>query len=141
MDINLTTRYRTCRAFTPAMIERGRGRINNVSSVNARLGRAGLTAYSTAKAGVLGLTPSLARELGPHGITVNTVLPGAIQVPAENDLPAHHRARPEDQIARQCVPRHGQPEDVAAAITFLANPNASFITAQSLTVDGGWMPH
>ncbi|MET9694967.1 SDR family oxidoreductase [Streptomyces sp. NPDC006514] len=127
-------------AFTPAMVERGWGRIINVSSVNARIGRPGLTTYSTAKAGLLGLTPSLARELGSHGITVNTVLPGAIQVPAENALPAHHRARLEDQIARQCVPRRGQPEDVAAAIAFLANPNASVITAQSLTIDGGWMP-
>ncbi|MFG2291728.1 SDR family oxidoreductase [Streptomyces sp. NPDC048603] len=90
---------------------------------------------------MLGLTPSLARELGPHGITVDTVLPAAIQVPAENDLPAHHRARPEPQIARQCVPRCGQPEDVGAAITFLAAPAASFITAQSLTIDGGWLPH
>lgn len=141
LDINLTAHYRTCRAFTPAMTERGWGRIIDVSSVNARLGRPGLTAYSTAKAGVLGLTPSLARELGPHGITVNTVLSGAIQVDSENDLPAHHRARPEDQIARQCVPRRGQPEDIAAAIAFLAGPSASFITAQSLTIDGGWMPH
>ncbi|MCX5129908.1 SDR family oxidoreductase [Streptomyces sp. NBC_00193] len=83
----------------------------------------------------------MARELGPCGIAVKTVLPGAIQVPAENDLPAHHRARPEGQIARQCVPRRGQHEDVAAAITFLANPNTSFITAQPLAIDGGWMPH
>ncbi|MFJ4676925.1 SDR family oxidoreductase [Kitasatospora sp. NPDC088783] len=123
------------------MAERGWGRIVNVSSVNARTGRAGLAAYSTAKAGLLGLTASLARELGPHGITVNTVLPGAIQVDAENVLPAHHHARPEDQIARQSVPRRGQPEDVAAAIAFLASPAASFITAASLHIDAGWMPH
>ncbi|RKE21954.1 SDR family NAD(P)-dependent oxidoreductase [Streptomyces sp. TLI_171] len=141
LEINLTAHYRTCRALTPSMAERGWGRILNVSSVNARTGRAGLTAYSTAKAGLLGLTTSLARELGPHGITVNTVLPGAIQVDAENDLPQHHRARPEDQIARQSVPRRGQPDDVAAAIAFLASPAASFITAQSLHIDGGWMPH
>ncbi|WP_324610527.1 SDR family oxidoreductase [Streptomyces sp. H036] len=64
---------------------------------------------------------------------------GAIQSPAESALP-HYRSRPEDQIARQSVPRRGQPEDVAA-IAFLAHPNASFITAQSLTIDGGWMPH
>ncbi|MFI6417146.1 SDR family oxidoreductase [Streptomyces sp. NPDC050842] len=54
---------------------------------------------------------------------------------------AHHRARPEDQIARQCVPRRGQPEDVAAAITFLAGPSASFVTGQSLHIDGGWQLH
>ena len=56
-------------------------------------------------------------------------------------LPPHHRARPEDQTARQCVPRRGQAQDVAAAITFLTSPAASFISAQSLHIDGGWMPH
>ncbi|MFJ1841384.1 SDR family oxidoreductase [Streptomyces sp. NPDC088146] len=111
----------------------------NVSSVNARAGRPGLTAYSTAKAGLIGFSRSLARELGPHGICVNTVLPGAIQVDAENTLPAHHRVRPEDQIARQCVPRRGQPADVAAAITFHVGPSASFITGQTLHIDGGWL--
>ncbi|GAA1166043.1 3-oxoacyl-[acyl-carrier protein] reductase [Kitasatospora gansuensis] len=141
LEINLTAHYRTCHAFTPGMIERGWGRIINVSSVNARIGRVGLTAYSAAKAGLLGLTPALARELGPHGITVNTVVPGAIQVDAENALPAHHRARPQEQVARQCVPRRGQPEDVAAAVAFFASPAASFISGQSLHIDGGWLPN
>ncbi|MGW6942786.1 SDR family oxidoreductase [Streptomyces xanthophaeus] len=71
-------------------------------------------AYSTVKAGLLGLTRSLAGELGPYGICVTTVLPGAIEVEAETAIPSHHRARPEDQINRQCVPRRGRPEDVAA---------------------------
>ncbi|MFE1547880.1 SDR family oxidoreductase [Streptomyces sp. NPDC058718] len=69
---------------------------------------------------------------------MNSVVPGAIQAAAENSLPAHHRARPEEQIARQCVPRRGQPEHVAAAIAFLAGPRASFVTGQSLHIDGGW---
>ncbi|MFE2163593.1 SDR family oxidoreductase [Streptomyces sp. NPDC059447] len=82
----------------------------NIGSVNARAGRTNLVAYSTVKAGLLGLTRSLSRELGPYGVCANTVMPGAIQVAAENAIPAQHRARPEDQIKRQRVPAVAGPK-------------------------------
>ena len=110
------------------MIAHRWSRVINIGSASSRAGRDSLVAYSAAKAGLLGLTRSLARELGPDGICVNAALPGAIQVDAESMIPAPHRTPLDERLRRQCVPRRGRPEDVAAAVTFLASPAASLIT-------------
>jgi NAD(P)-dependent dehydrogenase (short-subunit alcohol dehydrogenase family) len=85
-----------------------------------------------------GLVRALARELGPHGVTVNCVRAGSIEVPAEHTVVADHGAMVLRQLERQCVKRRGHPDDIAAAVDFLASTDAGFITGQCLTVDGGW---
>ncbi|NUP22481.1 MAG: SDR family oxidoreductase, partial [Streptomyces sp.] len=89
--------------------------------------------------GLLGLTRSLARELGPHGICVNTVLPGAIQVDAEKTLPGHHRAHPKTRSPASVYPAEVSTTTLPPAVAFFAAPSASFITGQSLHIDGGWI--
>ncbi|XUM03630.1 SDR family NAD(P)-dependent oxidoreductase [Streptomyces venezuelae ATCC 10712] len=136
---NLTSHYLLAHELTPAMTVAGWGRIITIGSVLATAGRHDLSGYISAKAGLEGLTRALARELGPAGITANCVAPGSIRVPAEDTVVDDPEAMTARQIARQCVQRRGRPNDVAAAVAFLATDDAGFITGQTLRVDGGWI--
>ena len=125
-----------CRAVYRHMVARKTGRILTVSSMWGRSGASCEAAYSAAKAGVIGLTQALARELGPSGITVNCVAPGVIDTEMNAGL------TPEDlQALSEETPlgRLGTPEDVARALLFLASPEAGFLTGQVLGVDGGYL--
>lgn len=134
LEADLSSVYRLCKACLRAMTKARRGRIINISSVVALTGNPGQANYCAAKAGMIGFTKALAREVGGRGITVNAVAPGYIETDMTRSLPEAHR-----QSLLQMIPlgRAGTPEDVAAAVAFLASPAASYITGSTLHVSGG----
>lgn len=135
IDINLTGTALMCRAALPLMVGHGWGRIVTIGSASVNEGVAGQTHYVSAKAALIGLTRSLAREFGRDGITVNLIAPGVTLTPAaRNSLPKEIQ---EAQIARRAIPREERPEDLVGAAFFFASPDADFITGQTLVVDGG----
>jgi 3-oxoacyl-[acyl-carrier protein] reductase len=138
VDVNLLTHAACAKLVIPALTARGHGHIVAISSVLTQLGHIDLAGYIAAKSGLEGLVRALARELGPHGITVNCVRPGSIEVPAEHSVVTDHDAMVIWQLDRQCIKRRGRPDDIATAVDFLASHNADFITGQCLTIDGGW---
>jgi 3-oxoacyl-[acyl-carrier protein] reductase len=134
LGVNLTGAFNCCRAVWPHMKEREWGRIVNMASVAGTLGGFGQASYATTKAGLLGLTKSLALEGARHGITVNAIVPGII------GTEAFHFGNPEmneRMIRRTAMRRAGEPQDIANAIAFLSSDLASYITGVELNVSGG----
>ena len=138
IDVDLTGVFHGCRAVLPAMLERGWGRIVNISSIAGKEGKNNPVAYSAAKAGVIGLTKSVAFEVAPHGILVNAITPGSIWTANWAVLSEEARA---EVVARHPVGRFGQPEEVAALVAWLSSDECSFSTGAVFDISGGRAGH
>ncbi|MBT9156197.1 MAG: 3-oxoacyl-(acyl-carrier-protein) reductase [Firmicutes bacterium] len=134
IDVNLTGAFLVSRAAAKAMIKQRSGKIINIASVVGLCGNAGQANYASSKAGLVGLTKSLAKELASRGVTCNAVAPGFIETSMTAVLPEDVR---NELLKSIPLRRSGTPEDVAAAVGFLAGPKADYITGQVLSVDGG----
>lgn len=135
VDVNLTAHARLIRLALPHLMESGAGRVVNIASTEALLSTAGLAAYAATKAGVIGLTQSLAVELGRHGVTVNCICPGPITTGMTEGIDDESKQK----YARRRVPlrRYGDPEEVAQMTLNLCLPSASFVNGVHIPVDGG----
>ncbi|MBA5761851.1 3-oxoacyl-ACP reductase FabG [Vibrio sp. 404] len=134
IDTNLTPIFRMSKAVLRGMMKKRAGRIINVGSVVGTMGNAGQTNYAAAKAGVIGFTKSMAREVASRGVTVNTVAPGFIETDMTKALNDDQRAA---TLANVPAGRLGDPREIASAVAFLASPEAAYITGETLHVNGG----
>ncbi len=134
LDTNLGGTFNTCRAASRGMMKRRGGTVVNVSSIVGVHGNPGQTNYSASKAGIIGFTKALARELGSRGVRANVVAPGYISTRLTNELPEELQ---QSMLANTPLGRFGDPEDVAGAVRFLSSDASSFITGEVLLVDGG----
>jgi 3-oxoacyl-[acyl-carrier protein] reductase len=134
LDTDLSAVYRTCKAVMRGMMKARRGRIVNIASVIGVMGNAGQTNYAAAKAGMIGFSKSLAREVGSRNITVNVVAPGFVVTDMTHALGDAQKAALLTQVP---LGRLGSPEDVAQAVAFLAGPEAAYVTGETLHVNGG----
>jgi 3-oxoacyl-[acyl-carrier protein] reductase len=134
MRVNLTAAFVACRAAARPMMRGRFGRIVNISSTSGVVGNAGQANYAASKAGLIGLTKSIARELGAKGVTANVVAPGFVQTDMTANLPEDVRTRMKDAMA---IKRLGEPEDIAEAVAYVASDGAGYLTGQVICVDGG----
>src|SRR6516225_8606073 len=134
LNLNLNGAFRCIQQVLPSMMRNRWGRIINISSVVGQAGAAGQANYAASKAGLIGLTKSLAQEMGSRGVTVNAVAPGYIETDMTRVLPEDVKAK---ILAQVPLGRIGQPEDIAAAVKFLASEEAAYITGHVLAVNGG----
>jgi 3-oxoacyl-[acyl-carrier protein] reductase len=134
LDTNLKGAFNFIQGVMRPMVKQRAGRIINISSVSGLTGNAGQANYAASKAGLIGLTKSLARELASRGITINAVAPGFINTDMTSGLADSVKTAILAQIP---LGRFGDPEDIAAAVAFLAGPEGKYITGQTITVDGG----
>lgn len=134
METNLTSIFRLSKAVLRGMMKKRQGRIINVGSVVGTMGNAGQANYAAAKAGVIGFTKSMAREVASRGVTVNTVAPGFIETDMTKALNDEQRTA---TLAQVPAGRLGDPREIASAVAFLASPEAAYITGETLHVNGG----
>lgn len=134
LSVNLTGAFNMVRALAPGMREAGYGRIVNITSINGIRGKFGQANYSASKAGLIGLTKALSRELGPRGITVNAVAPGMVMTEMALALPEEFLAKARDESV---LPELATPEDIANAVLFLLSDAARMITGEVIRVDAG----